>query len=234
MADIRRLKPFILKEEGGFVNEPTDLGGATNKGVTIGTYKEYRKKKRLPESTVEDLKRLSDDEWTDILKTDYWNRWTADQRQNQSTANILVDWLWISGVHAIKIPQSILEILADGIMGKNTITAYQPLAELFGRIKQDMISLTVSVRNALLTTNSKTVGETVSRISNSKNSNRCFQISSIDTGIAYCTPMERVNALALVNGEVTYATFIEHVNEFGIGESYLTTRETQAEKKRTP
>lgn len=69
MADVRKLKPFILKWEGGFVDDPADLGGATNKGVTIGTYKEYRKKKGLPEPTVEDLKKLSDDEWTDILKT---------------------------------------------------------------------------------------------------------------------------------------------------------------------
>lgn len=139
MADVRKLKPFILKWEGGFVNDPADLGGATNKGVTIGTYKEYRKKKGLPEPTVEDLKKLSDDEWTDILKTYYWNRWKADQIQNQSIANILVDWVWASGVHGIKIPQDILEVSADGIVGKSTIAAinaYQPQAELFGRIKQ--------------------------------------------------------------------------------------------------
>lgn len=139
MADVRKLKPFILKWEGGFVNDPADLGGATNKGVTIGTYKEYRKKKGLPEPTVEDLKKLSDDEWTDILKTYYWDRWKADEIQNQSIANILVDWVWASGVHGVKIPQGILEVSADGIVGKNTIAAinaYRPQAELFGRIKQ--------------------------------------------------------------------------------------------------
>ena len=38
MADVRKLAPFILKWEGGFVNDPDDLGGATNMGVTIGTY----------------------------------------------------------------------------------------------------------------------------------------------------------------------------------------------------
>ena len=39
MADVRKLAPFILKWEGGFVNDPDDLGGATNMGVTIGTWK---------------------------------------------------------------------------------------------------------------------------------------------------------------------------------------------------
>lgn len=168
MADVRKLKPFILKWEGGFVNAPTDLGGATNKGVTIGTYKEYRKKKGLPEPTVEDLKKLSDDEWTDILKTYYWDRWKADQIQNRSIANILVDWVWASGVYGIKIPQGILGITVDGKVGDMTLAAintYRPQAELFGRIKQDMISSTTFARNALRTTNSRTLGETVSRIS---------------------------------------------------------------------
>ena len=31
MADVRKLAPFILKWEGGFVNDPDDLGGATNR-----------------------------------------------------------------------------------------------------------------------------------------------------------------------------------------------------------
>lgn len=32
MTDIRKLAPFILKWEGGFVDDPDDLGGATNMG----------------------------------------------------------------------------------------------------------------------------------------------------------------------------------------------------------
>lgn len=139
MADVKKLKPFILKWEGGFVNDPTDLGGATNKGVTIGTYKEYHKKKGLPEPTVEDLKKLSDEEWTDILKTYYWNRWKADEIQSRSIANILVDWVWASGVYGIKKPQVLLGVTADGIVGKATLTAINGCPsqhELFHKIKQ--------------------------------------------------------------------------------------------------
>lgn len=43
-----------------------------NMGVTIGTYKEYRKKKGLPEPSVDDLKKLPKEEWTDIMKGLYW------------------------------------------------------------------------------------------------------------------------------------------------------------------
>ena len=48
MADVNKLAPFIIKWEGGFVNEPDDLGGATNMGVTIGTYEAYCRKKGYP------------------------------------------------------------------------------------------------------------------------------------------------------------------------------------------
>ena len=53
MADINKLKPFILKWEGGFVNDKKDLGGATNKGVTLKTYKVYCEQKGKAVPTVE-------------------------------------------------------------------------------------------------------------------------------------------------------------------------------------
>lgn len=123
MADPKKLIPFILKWEGGFVNDPDDLGGATNKGITIGTFSEYRKRKGLPAPTVQELKNLSEKEWYEIFKTLYWDRWRADEIKNQSVANILVDWVWASGAHGIKRPQTILGVVPDGIVGKKTIAA---------------------------------------------------------------------------------------------------------------
>ena len=123
MADPKKLIPFILKWEGRFVNDPDDLGGATNKGITIGTYGEYRKRKGLPAPTVQDLKNLTEKEWYEVFKTLYWDRWRADEIKNQSVANILVDWVWASGVHGIKRPQTILGVVPDGIVGKKTIAA---------------------------------------------------------------------------------------------------------------
>ena len=40
MANVDSLLPYILKFEGGFVNDPADAGGATNKGVTIATWRQ--------------------------------------------------------------------------------------------------------------------------------------------------------------------------------------------------
>lgn len=133
-----KLVPFILKWEGGFVDDPDDLGGATNRGVTIGTYATYCKKKGYPAPTVERLKNLSEKDWAEILKTLYWDRWKADDIKSQSVANILVDWVWASGVNGIKIPQQVLGVTVDGIVGTKTLAALNARnpKELFEEIKE--------------------------------------------------------------------------------------------------
>jgi lysozyme family protein len=64
---------FTLPEEGGFVDDPADPGGATNKGVTLAAFRDWRAKATLPEPTVDDLKAISDDELQAFYATGYWN-----------------------------------------------------------------------------------------------------------------------------------------------------------------
>ena len=139
MANSSKLIPFILQWEGGFVNDPDDLGGATNKGITIGTFTEYKKRKGQKAPTVEDLKNISDAEWHDVFKSLYWDRWKADEIKNQSVANIIVDWVWASGVHGIKRPQKLLGVASDGLVGPKTIAAINVAdpRKLFDAIKAD-------------------------------------------------------------------------------------------------
>lgn len=139
MANSSKLIPFILQWEGGFVNDPDDLGGATNKGITIDTFTEYKKRKGQKAPTVTDLKNISDAEWRDVFKSLYWDRWIADEIKSQAVANILVDWVWASGSHGIKRPQRLLGVKADGIVGKQTIAALNAMdaATLFKMIKDD-------------------------------------------------------------------------------------------------
>jgi len=139
MANISKLIPFILQWEGGFVNDPDDLGGATNKGITIGTFTEYKKRKGQKAPSVDDLKNISGAEWHGVFKSLYWDRWRADEIKNQSVANIVVDWVWASGVHGIKRPQRLLGVKADGVVGKQTIAAINAAdpRKLFDAIKAD-------------------------------------------------------------------------------------------------
>lgn len=123
MAKVELLAPYIKKWEGGFVNDPADRGGATNMGVTIATFDAYCRRKAYPRPTIERLKKLSEKEWVDILKTMFWDRWKADSINSQKVANILVDWVWGSGAHGIFIPQRLLGVKVDGIVGEKTIHA---------------------------------------------------------------------------------------------------------------
>lgn len=139
MANSSKLVPFILQWEGGFVNDPDDLGGATNKGITIGAFTEYKKRRGQKTPTVDDLKNISGADWHDVFKSLYWDRWKADEIKSQAVANILVDWVWASGSHGIKRPQRLLGVKADGIVGKQTIAAVNAMdaATLFKMIKDD-------------------------------------------------------------------------------------------------
>lgn len=138
MAEVKRLVPHILKWEGGFVNDPDDLGGATCKGVTYRTYKLYCSRKKRPIPSVGDLKRITDEEFSLILKEMYWDACRADSIQSQGVANAIVDWAWNSGTAtAAKEIQKVLGVKADGIIGNITLSAInsQSPLPLFGRIK---------------------------------------------------------------------------------------------------
>lgn len=145
MANAELLKPFILSWEGGFVNDPYDRGGATNKGVTIATFRSVFGANK----SVEDLKRMSDDQWMTVFKKYFWDRWKADDIQSQSVANLLVDWVWASGSHGIRRVQKILGVKVDGIVGPKTIAAVNGFPggarALFDKVKVDRTAFINSI-----------------------------------------------------------------------------------------
>jgi len=136
MADIKKLAPVVAKWEAGFVNDPTDKGGATNMGITIGTWRQIGYDKDGDgDIDVQDIRALDEHDFSAVLKV-YWNRWQANRLINQSVANILVDWVFTSGAWGIKIPQRILGLKEDGVVGPKTLEALnsQNQKELFNKI----------------------------------------------------------------------------------------------------
>lgn len=125
MAKIDVLLPFILKHEGGFVNDPTDKGGATNKGVTLQTWKSCGYDKDGDgDIDVADLKIITAIDVRDkVLKPMYWDRWRADLIHDQRIANFVVDWCYNSGSWGVKIPQRVLGVEIDGEVGVQTLIA---------------------------------------------------------------------------------------------------------------
>ena len=123
-TSVEKLAPFVLEHEGGFVNDPLDRGGATNKGVTIAVQKaQGYDKDGDGDIDVADLKLITEADAIMIMKKNYWDRWKADQIKNQAIANTLVDWVWGSGAWGIKIPQRILGVKDDGVVGIKTLEA---------------------------------------------------------------------------------------------------------------
>jgi len=144
MADIKILAPFILSWEGGFSNHPADRGGATNKGVTIATWKaQGYDKDGDGDIDVADLKLITDQDVINVvMKPHFWDRWKADKIRCQSIANILVDWVWGSGLYGITNVQKLLGVQVDGVVGAKTLAAInrREPRQLFAEIKKARVT----------------------------------------------------------------------------------------------
>lgn len=120
MADARKVVPHIQFWEGGFVNNIYDRGGATMRGVTLRTFQQFYGSHQ----TVDTLKQITTEQWLHIFKVGYWDKCSADNIDNQSIANAIVDWAYNSGpTNAIKAVQRIVGQKADGIVGPLTLAA---------------------------------------------------------------------------------------------------------------
>lgn len=60
---------FVLKWEGGYVNNPNDKGGATNRGITQYTYNAWLKSHGL---AARDVRYITMDEVEQIYYKNYW------------------------------------------------------------------------------------------------------------------------------------------------------------------
>lgn len=58
---------IILKHEGGFVNHKSDRGGATNHGITIGTYSKWLGRP----ATVDEVRAMTEETAREIYETRY-------------------------------------------------------------------------------------------------------------------------------------------------------------------
>lgn len=145
MANIQPLVKFICHWEGGYSNDPADSGGPTNIGVTLETWKKTGHDKN-DDGIINkaDLILITHEDMVGVvLKPHYWDYWQADRIQNQSLANLVVDWMWLSGSRTIPVVQQILGVKPDGIVGNQTLDAmnnYPDQNILFDMIKTNRIN----------------------------------------------------------------------------------------------
>lgn len=113
----------IVLSEGGFSNFAWDNGGATNKGITIKTYTDWRRIKHgIINTTIDDLKNATDDEIKSIYKEWYWLAASCD-KVPQAIALLLFDGAVLSSpARSIKWLQAAVKANQDGIFGQSTLT----------------------------------------------------------------------------------------------------------------
>jgi len=123
-----KISKIILKHEGGFVNDPNDPGGATNRGIAWPTWKKYAKKDLGIEPTLTNLKKLSEKDAEIIYRKRYWEPKGFCLLENDKVGLMVYDWTITSGGATKKIQQLLKNefgqnITVDGSMGKQTIQA---------------------------------------------------------------------------------------------------------------
>jgi lysozyme family protein len=66
---------FTLRAEGGYIDDPTDPGGATNMGITLATFRQWSDDAELGPAQVQDMTERTA---RAIYRSLYWNPLRAD------------------------------------------------------------------------------------------------------------------------------------------------------------
>ena len=118
----------VLNTEGGYVNDPNDSGGHTNRGVSWGTWQDYAMKVLGVEPTLENLKLLTEDDARKIYKEGFWDKAKIDEIDDPDMRYAVFDFYINAGGNAISVLQKTLNSLqskivldVDKAMGPKTI-----------------------------------------------------------------------------------------------------------------
>lgn len=141
MADFKLYWPTLVKWEGSeYEDVEGDSGGPTKYGVILSEWvKSGYDKDGDGDIDKFDLMKINADDAIKIAKTHYWDKLKADQINNQSVAEILVDSAYNQGIgFTIPMIQKIIGVNADGIVGNGTLTSINSNdpKSLFDKIKK--------------------------------------------------------------------------------------------------
>ncbi len=90
---------FVMKSEGGYSNHIADKGGATNYGITQGTYNAYRKRIMQP---FADVKNITKEEAVKIYYDEYWLKSGACNIDDEALAVCYFDACVNHGINGAK------------------------------------------------------------------------------------------------------------------------------------
>ena len=109
----------VLRHEGKWADHPQDPGGATMKGITIGTFAQWKGRK----VTKEELRNISDADLRAIYRRKYWDKVRGDDLP-AGLDLVAFDAAVNSGPsRGARWLQQALRVTADGKIGPQTIAA---------------------------------------------------------------------------------------------------------------
>lgn len=123
-----KISSIILQHEGGYVDDPNDKGGKTNKGIAWRTWLRYAKSDLGLEPTVDNLRDITDEQAEIIYRKRYWEPKGFCKVENDRVGLMVYDWTITSG-GAHRQVQNLLNdefgqtVTVDGDIGPNTISA---------------------------------------------------------------------------------------------------------------
>jgi lysozyme family protein len=117
----------VIQHEGGFVNDPRDPGGATNRGITQAVYDDWRASHGLP---LQSVRNLVNAEVEAIYRTRYWDAIRGDDLPS-GVDYCTFDFAVNSGVNrASRFLQNAAGVTADGKIGPVTLAAVAAIPPL--------------------------------------------------------------------------------------------------------
>lgn len=123
--------PFVLRWEGGYVNHPSDPGGATNRGVTQRVYDAWRSNRGMP---PQDVRLLSEDEMHAIYESGYWRAARCDDLQRRLDLAQFDTAVNMGPGRAIRFLQTAIGCPVDGGFGAITLHAVQQCPDVSGAL----------------------------------------------------------------------------------------------------
>jgi lysozyme family protein len=147
MASFDLFLPILLQNEGGYVDNPNDPGGETNKGITMRTFSHCSHALLGIDPTSANLKTLTDAQAGILYKHNYWTPMQGDAFPLQDLANIVCDFYINAGTHATSLLQSVMKelganVVVDGVVGRASVQALNALNQIavYERYKQGRIA----------------------------------------------------------------------------------------------
>lgn len=125
MSDFNIAIETVLKNEGGFVNDPRDAGGATQWGISLRFLHDPAIDGDFDgdgDEDVDDVRKMTREQAIALYRSVFWDALRLSEIRDQQLATKMLDLaVNVGKVAAVKILQRAIRCEDDGVIGPRTI-----------------------------------------------------------------------------------------------------------------